>query len=655
MNTVKKHFFALSILLAFFFSASVAECVVTPPFRIGGTVTVDGFQLNQASDSGYTFVVTRQNGNDFNPAALDTDGLNVSSLYIIDIPMYEASDQPGGAHPGDTAVIHVYRNGEELMVTSPVEGSISIGNAGSTQRIDLTVESPYIPPTQYQLTALVSVGNGSITPTSGTYDEGTVVTLTATPSADYDVAAWTGTNNNGSTSHTNTVTMNTDKTVTVAFEEIPPPQYTLEALVSEGNGSITPTSGTYDEGTIVILTATPSAGYDVAAWTGTNYNGSTSHTNSVTMNSDKTITVAFIELPPEIEEFTVSPSTITRGESTTLSWNITGADSANINNGIGSVNVFGGSISVSPDTTTVYTLTATNSGSSVNASLSVTVEEEAPPQLPIADAGPDQVAYEGTAVTLNGLNSTDPDGAIVSYYWEQIAGESVDLSDPWAPEIFFTSPDVSMDGESLSFQLTVMDNDGFESRDECIVNVVWVNEPPSADAGPDQSVFSGDEVVLDATLSSDVDDGIAIYLWEQIDGPSVSLSGANSVQAVFLAPDVGDAGEAITFALTITDHGNLKAVDTCVINVESWINSPPIADAGPDQEVNEHDMVTLDGSGSVDWDDGIHSYLWTQTAGAPVVLSDTLVANPTFYCPEVGIDGDVFTLGTFWKITKIIT
>ena len=716
MNTVKKNFFALSILFAFFFYASAAECIIPQPFRIGGTVTVDGSQLNQTSDSGYTFVVTRQNGNDFNPKASDTDGLNGSSLYIIDIPMYEANDQPGGGNPGEVAVIHVYKNGEDLVVTSPADGFITIGNVGSTQRIDLIVTSPYTP-TQYQLTTLVSEGNGSVFPASGTYDEGTVVTLTATPNAGYRVASWSGTNDNGSTSNTNTVTMNSDKTVTVAFEEIPPPQYTLNSLVSGGNGSVFPASGTYDEGTVVTLTATPNtgyrvaswsgtnsdgstsdtntvtmnsnktvtitfeeipppqytlsasvlggngsisptsgthdegtvvtliatpnAGYYVASWTGTNNNGSTSNINTVTMNSDKTVTVTFNELPPVIEGFTASPNTITGGESTTLSWNITGADGANINNGIGSVDASGGSISVSPDTTTIYTLTVTNSGGSVSASLSVTVEEYVPPQSPIADAGPNQVADEGTTVTLNGLNSTDPDGTIVSYSWEQTAGELVDLSDSWTPEISFTSPDVDMDGESLSFQLTVMDNDGLETQDECIVNVVWVNEPPSADAGPDQSVYSGDEVVLDATMSSDVDDGIATYSWEQIEGPSVALSGENSVQATFLAPDVGDGGEALTFVLTVTDNGNLMITDTCVVNVESWINSPPIADAGPDQEVNEQDTVTLDGSGSVDWDDGIHSYLWTQTAGTPVVLSNTLVERPTFYAPEVEIDGAV--------------
>jgi hypothetical protein len=45
----------------------------------------------------------------------------------------------------------------------------------------------------------------------------------------------------------------------------------------------------------------------------------------------------------------------------------------------------------------------------------------------------------------------------------------------------------------------------------------------------------------------------------------------------------------------------------------------------------------------MDWEDGIHSYLWTQTTGTPIVLSDTLATKPTFDAPEVEVDGEVFT------------
>ena len=140
MNILKKHFFALGILFTFLFSTSAAECDIPNPFRISGNVTVDGTQLTSASASGYTFVVTDQNGNDFNPEALDTDGLNFLGFYVINIPIYEADEQPGGANPGDTAVIHVYRNGEELIVTFPANGSIIVGASDITQLIHLTVE-----------------------------------------------------------------------------------------------------------------------------------------------------------------------------------------------------------------------------------------------------------------------------------------------------------------------------------------------------------------------------------------------------------------------------------------------------------------------------------------------------------------------------------
>ena len=148
--------------------------------------------------------------------------------------------------------------------------------------------------TQYTLTASVPGGNGTVSPTSGTYDEGTTVTLTATPDAGYQVASWNGTSDDGSTATTNTVVMNANKSVTVSFEKI---QYTLTASASGGNGTVSPTSGTYDEGTTVTLTATPDAGYQVASWSGTSDDSSTATTNTVVMDADKTVTVAFESIP----------------------------------------------------------------------------------------------------------------------------------------------------------------------------------------------------------------------------------------------------------------------------------------------------------------------------------------------------------------------
>ena len=75
---------------------------------------------------------------------------------------------------------------------------------------------------------------------------------------------------------------------------------------------------------------------------------------------------------PIINSFLANPTTITVGESSTLSWIVTDATSVTIDQTIGSV-ASTGTNAVSPATTTTYTLTATNAAGSVTATTTVTV------------------------------------------------------------------------------------------------------------------------------------------------------------------------------------------------------------------------------------------------------------------------------------------
>jgi hypothetical protein len=77
---------------------------------------------------------------------------------------------------------------------------------------------------------------------------------------------------------------------------------------------------------------------------------------------------------PIINSFSASPTTITAGESATLSWVVTDATTVTIDQGIGSV-ALTGSTSVSPTTTTTYTLTATNSAGSSTATVTIIVNK----------------------------------------------------------------------------------------------------------------------------------------------------------------------------------------------------------------------------------------------------------------------------------------
>lgn len=75
---------------------------------------------------------------------------------------------------------------------------------------------------------------------------------------------------------------------------------------------------------------------------------------------------------PVVNSFFASPSTIIAGDSTTLSWTVTNADSVTIDYGIGTV-ALTGITTVNPTTDTTYTLIATSSAGPVIATVTVTV------------------------------------------------------------------------------------------------------------------------------------------------------------------------------------------------------------------------------------------------------------------------------------------
>ncbi len=87
--------------------------------------------------------------------------------------------------------------------------------------------------------------------------------------------------------------------------------------------------------------------------------------------------------PPVIASFSASPNPITAGGSTTLSWGaVTNATSATIDQGIGGV-ATPGSTSVSPGSTTTYTLTASGCGGVATSQVTVTVNPALPPPVAV--------------------------------------------------------------------------------------------------------------------------------------------------------------------------------------------------------------------------------------------------------------------------------
>ncbi|MEA2013728.1 MAG: PKD domain-containing protein [Thermodesulfobacteriota bacterium] len=432
---------------------------------------------------------------------------------------------------------------------------------------------------------------------------------------------------------------------------------TYKLIANAGNhGSISP-SGIVKalRGSEQIFVITPNDGYHIVDTFVDGVSiGATSTYTFTNISSNHTISADFTNFAPTADAGT--DQTVDEGASVTLDgsgssdsddgiatylWMQTGGKQATLSNpGIAKPTFTAPDVTPAGETL-VFQLTVTDNGGLQDTdTVSITVGGDNDP--PTADAGSDQTVDEGTIVTLDASGSSDPDDGIASYLWEQIGVDTVTLSDTSAIQPTFTTPDVGVEGGTVTFQLTVTDTGGLQDTDTCVVTVSWVNMEPSADAGPDQTVDEGTTVTLDGSDSSDIDDGIASYVWTQTDGPFVSLSDVSLAKPTFTAPDVGLEGESLTFELLITDNGGLQNTDACTVNIID-LNIPPIADAGPDQTVDEDTTVTLDGSGSSDPDDNIASYLWEQTDGTSVTLSDTNAEQPTFTAPAVGPDGESLT------------
>ena len=189
-------------------------------------------------------------------------------------------------------------------------------------------------------------------------------------------------------------------------------------------------------------------------------------------------------------------------------------------------------------------------------------------QAPVASAGPNQSVDEQSIVTLDASASTD-DGSIASYDWMQLTGAGVSIADFASATTTFDAPSLGT-AEDLTFRLTVTDDRGSISTDEITVTVnpvAALNEAPLANAGPPQTVASGDMVILDGSLSIDSDGTIDSYAWAQLSGtPTVTLASADTANATFTAPTV-TVDTVLSFIVTVTDNEGAIADDFVEITI----------------------------------------------------------------------------------------
>ena len=178
---------------------------------------------------------------------------------------------------------------------------------------------------------------------------------------------------------------------------------------------------------------------------------------------------------------------------------------------------------------------------------------------PIANAGTDQSVNVGADVTLDGSASTDNDGTISSYAWDDGNGNTATGVTPTISGLV---------AGSYTFTLTITDNDGDTDSDTVLIKVNTVSSSiPSANAGANQTATSGDSVTLDGSGSTDSDGTIVTYSWT--DGATTWTGDTPTVDTT------GWSDGDHTITLTVTDNDGNTDTDTLTLTINSTTPSTP--------------------------------------------------------------------------------
>ena len=209
---------------------------------------------------------------------------------------------------------------------------------------------------------------------------------------------------------------------------------------------------------------------------------------------------------------------------------------------------------------------------------------------PIANAGQDRTVDQHDNVTLNGSLSSD-NVEIMNYTWtfEDNGSQTLNGINPW---YVFDNAGI------FNIKLNVTDQADNGHSDNVTLTVKDTTDPV-ADAGLDQTVNQTDQVTFNGRSSID-NVGIINFTWNFNDngartlygeGPKYTFNNSGTFEITLVVKDTEGNTHTDTVAITVND------------------TTKPVANAGPEQMVNQTDIATFDGSGSSD-NVAVTNYTW---------------------------------------------
>jgi len=585
------------------FSAQSTQCTITASAGSNGSISPSG-SVTVSAGASQTFAITPATGCKVSSVVIDGTSVGAVNTYTF-------SDVTANHTISATFAMNTYT----ITPTAGTNGTISPAapvtvNSGASQTFTITpatgykVSSVVVDGTSvgavntYQfsdvtanhtMSATFAVDPFTITPTAGsngtispsapvTVNYGASQTFTIAPAAGYQVSSVVvdGTSVGAVTTYTfPNVTANHTISATFALNT-----YTITPTAGT-NGTISPAAPVaVNSGTSQTFTITPASGYQVSSVLvdGTSVGAVTTYKFS-NVTANHTISSSFAApTPPPVADAGpnqcqgIGVKTTLNGSNSTDAggpgiasylWTQTGGTSVKLSNPCAAQPTFSASGQTGALTFQLI-VTDVNGLQSTDTCIVNVVTHEKPP---VANAGPDQTVNEGTMVTLNGLNSTDPNNTALSYLWQQIDGPAVTLSNPASAQPQFAAPQVVSGAVSMRFKLTVTDLYGLESTDTCFVNVTLGDAAPKAVAGPTQTVMPGAVVTLNGANSTDSGVGIASYRWHQTAGNPCTLSNPTSVTPNFTAINELVFVYQLKFMLIAKGADGMRSRATQVINV----------------------------------------------------------------------------------------
>jgi hypothetical protein len=230
---------------------------------------------------------------------------------------------------------------------------------------------------------------------------------------------------------------------------------------------------------------------------------------------------------------------------------------------------------------------------------------------PVVSLGPMGTALPDTGVTRIAWSATDADGDALSATIEY----SADAGAHWSTlatgvrgnEYDLNNAELAGTHGTLNGRVRVLVSDGVQTGQSDSAPLTVAGKPPSLRivTVADGAAFSVGQNVPLVAVASDLEDGSILPIEWSSDRDGALGSGSG------ISPVLSAGTHVISATATDSDGVRGDQVVTVFVHAAPGLGHAPVANAGPDQNAKEGDLVQLDGSRSSDADQDSLLYAWS--------------------------------------------